>query len=180
MKTFLALDTETTDLTKTKLSDINLQPHMTEIYCVKFDEDFQVIDEFESLVKPPIPIPEFITKITGIDDNSVKNAPTFIEIYDELSEFFTGVDCTIGHNVNFDLSVLEYELKRIGYDYYFSWSRERHCTVELSFPIENKRLKLSQLYHMATGKHHEGSHRAKADTIATVKSYKWLKENDLV
>lgn len=179
-KTFICLDTETTDLVKPDLTDITLQPHMTEIYIVKFDEDFNVIDEFESMVKPPIPIPDFITKITGISDASVENAPTFFEIFDELSAFCVGSDVSVGHNLNFDLDVIKYELRRIGFEHYFPWAPERHCTIELSYPIEKRRLKLSQLYHMATGKSHEGAHRAKADVIATVKSYRWLKEQGFV
>lgn len=180
MKTFLCFDTETTDLDKPDACDLILQPHITEIYCVKFDKKFNVIDEFGTLFNVPVKLDDHITKITGITDEMLEDQPKFFQKYKELAKFFTGVDCAVGHNITFDMNMLRYEVKRIGKDFYFPWPRQRLCTVEASYPIMNKRLKLGLLYEMATGKVLKGSHRSKADVIGTMECMKWLKKENLI
>lgn len=168
-------DTETTGLLVPESANIFAQPHITEIYIQKFDEEtYEVEDEFYTLLKPPMPIEPLITKITGIDDEMVMDSPSFAEIYDDLCDFCLGETGFIGHNVNFDLDVLRHELRRIGFEFQFPWFKDRICTVEISYPIKNKRLKLGQLHEMATGGKIINAHRAKADTLATFDSYKWL------
>jgi|TARA_R110000744_G_scaffold88901_1_gene173088 DNA polymerase III epsilon subunit-like protein len=179
-KTIIFLDTETTGLLKPDICELGAQPYITEIYCVKLDEKFNMIGEFQSFFHVPFPLDDFISRLTGITDEMLEDQPEFVEKYDSLAEFFKGSDIAVGHNVNFDMDMIKIELRRIGFDYYFPWPKERHCTVELSFPIENKRLKLSVLYKMATENLHEGSHRAKADTLATVKCYQWLRKQGLI
>ena len=175
-KIFVGIDTETTGLLEADSADIKLQPHMTELYLVKFNSKFEPLEEFDSLFKIPIPVPELITKITKIDDEMLKTKNPFSESLDEVADFMTGVDAVVGHNINFDMNILKNELRRMREEFHFPWPRERICTVELSFPIEKKRLKLGRLYNLATGKEHEGAHRSKADTRATVKCFKWLCE----
>lgn len=171
----LAIDTETTGLLNPKSSASFNQPYLTEIYLIKFcEKTFEPLDEFETFIKPPIPIPEFITKLTGIDDETVKNAPSFLEVYDDLCDFVLGENKIVGHNINFDLTVLFHELSRIGFELNFPWVKERIDTVEMSYPIEKRRLRLGQLYEKATGKEIIGAHRAREDAIATVSCYKWL------
>lgn len=177
----IVFDTETTGLLRPDPCDINLQPHMIEIYLCKFDFTGKVIAEFETFVKPPIAIPEIITKITGIDDNSVKNAPTFIEIYDDLVEFCLGEKTIFAHNCAFDIGIIKSELRRHGLEYNFPWPPYQCCTVEASFPINNKRLKLEQLYELATGKTEiKNKHRAKGDVIALKDSICWLKKEGFI
>lgn len=179
-KIYACLDTETTDLLKPDSAEISLQPYMTEIYAVKINEDFEFIEDVSFLINVPVPVPEFITKLTNISDEMLENEKPFSKRYKKLSKFFTGVDGVIGHNINFDMDVLKFELRRIGKEHCFPWPRQRICTVEKSFPLENKRLKLGQLYNMATGKTHEGSHRAKADVEATLACFKWLDGNGYI
>jgi len=176
-KIYVALDTETTGLLKPDLTAIEFQPFMTELCMIKFDKNFEVIGKYNSLFKIPIPVPEIITKITGITDEALEDQPTFSEELKKISNFMTGANHVIGHNVNFDLDVLKFELRRIRKEHYFPWPINRNCTVEISFPIENKRMKLGNLYKMATGKNHDGAHRAEADVLATVECFVWLKEN---
>lgn len=176
----IVLDTETTGLMEPELCDINLQPRITEIYACVLNDDFEIVKELETLINPLIPIPEHITKITGITDDMVSGMPTFMEIYPALCDMFCGQTESVGHNVTFDLDVIKIELRRLGLEHKFPWTQHRRCTVELSFPIENKRLKLGQLYKIVTGKELVGSHRAKNDVMATAQCYAWLKENKFV
>lgn len=175
-KSIIILDTETTDLTKPEETNLSFQPHMIEIYCHKVtaDKRMKFISSFHSLVKPPIPIPRFITKHTGIDDYTVKKAHSFLKISDKLIQFFLGCETMVAHNLSFDLNIIRYELQRIGKEFNFPYPINHHCSVEMSRHIKGYRLKNSELYDLAKGKPIEGSHRAKADVMATFSNYKFL------
>lgn len=174
----LATDTETTGLLKPEQTQLHLQPFVTEIYICKFNDKFEVIDEFDTLIKPPFPIPEFIQRLTNITNEMVADAPEFIEIYDDLCDFVRGEEIIFAHNASFDTGVIRYELERHDLQYKFPWPSRQLCTVELSEPIQNKRLKLHQLYEIATGKKEIiGAHRAKTDVLAMVECIKWLNQH---
>jgi DNA polymerase-3 subunit epsilon/ATP-dependent DNA helicase DinG len=95
--TIVALDLETTGLSA-KTDKI------TEIGAVRFKGN-RVEAEWHSLINPGIRIPPYITKLTGITDSMVRNAPTIHEVLDDLTAF-VGDAPVLGHNVRFDLSFL--------------------------------------------------------------------------
>jgi DNA polymerase-3 subunit epsilon/ATP-dependent DNA helicase DinG len=102
--TIVALDIETTGLNPE--SD-----GITEIGAVRFKGD-RVEDEWHSLVNPGQRIPAHITRLTGITDAMVRNAPSIHEVIDELA-YFVGDAPVLGHNVRFDLSFLRrYDILR--------------------------------------------------------------------
>ncbi|WP_226666837.1 ATP-dependent DNA helicase DinG [Metabacillus litoralis] len=126
-------------------------------------ENGQIVDRYMSFVNPLQRIPLFIEQLTGITNSMVENAPTFEEIAHEIialldESFF------VAHNVYFDLSFLQEELKECG----FQFSGQILDTVELArlvFPTENS-YKLSDLsvkFNMI----HENPHRADSDAEAT-------------
>lgn len=175
------IDLETTGLLHPEAADISQQPFITEFYAIRINENWDVVDEIETFMKPDIPIPEIVTKITGITDEMVRGAPTFIEMYDRLCDFFLGETVAIAHNATFDMGVLRFELERYGLQFNFPWPKKYNCTVELSYPIQNKRLKLTQLHEIATGRpHDDGAHRAKNDVMALIRCYRWLMEKGFV
>ncbi len=90
-------------------------------------ENGKVIDEFTSLVNPERSIPFFITKITGINNKMVEDAPRFYEIAKRLIEI-TEDAIFVAHNVNFDYNFFKEEFRQLGYDY----KRKTLCTVKLS------------------------------------------------
>lgn len=171
------VDVETTGLIEPEGTDINLQPYLTEICAIKFDAKGKIVREINTLVKPPMPIPTHITKITGINDETVKNAPSFIKVYKELARVFFGSHTVVGHNVSFDMGLFIIELKRIGKEHQFPYPPIWFCTVEQSMHLKGYRLKNNELYKLATGKDIEGAHRARNDVLATYESYKWLVSN---
>ena len=134
------------------------------------------------MIKPPIPIPEHITKITGIDDETVKDAPTFLEIYEPLANFFVGQKTIVAHNINFDLTMLEIELKRLNKITRFPWLINQVCTAVISMEVNNgKRMKLTDLHEWATGKpHNNNAHRSKQDVFALIRCYKKLIEKGFI
>jgi len=167
----IIFDVESTGLLLPSPTNIERQPYLTEIYCGKYDKDFNLIDELDTMVKPPVPIPEEITKITGITQEDVDDAPSFINLYDRIYDFFEGVNYVVGHNITFDMNIMHYELFRHDYENNFHWPKVRFCTVELSKHYFNKRLKLMQLHEHLFGIGFEGSHRARADVEATAKCF---------
>src|SRR5260370_16001192 len=46
-----------------------------------------IIDEFETLINPEVPVPWFIAKLTGISDEMLKHAPLFSEIVSAWLDF---------------------------------------------------------------------------------------------
>lgn len=99
---------------------------ITEIAILKYD-GHTLVDEFTSLVNPECEIPYFITGLTGIDNDMVRDAPKLAEITDRLLEI-TKDTIFVAHSVNFDYNVIKNELK--GLDIPFS--RKKLCTVRLS------------------------------------------------
>ena len=176
-KNIVVIDLETTGLLEPLGTDLRLQPHITEVYAAQIDpETDEIIKEVDSLVKPPIPIPSHITKITGINDDMVKHSPSFVEVYKEVIEVFFGSWEMVAANLSFDQGVLINELKRIGKEHHFPYPPSKFCVIEQSMHLKGHRLKNSELYTMATGKILEGAHRAKADALeGTYEVYKWLK-----
>ena len=177
-KSIIIFDTETTGLDKPEETDLNLQPFITEIYCHKVtaNKKMKYVDSFHSLIKPPIPIPDFITNKTGIDDYTVKKAPSFLEIFHEFCFFFLGCEMMIAHNLSFDLKMIRFELQRIGKEFNFPYPPIHFCTVEQSMHIKGHRMTNGELHKHLTGKEIEGAHRAKIDVLATFENYKILKK----
>lgn len=174
------IDTETTGLKKPDGTDLTLCPYIIEIYAAQFEiedggRNSFICREFETFIKPPVPIPGFITKITGINDEMVKSSPSFVEVYKDLIKIFLGSEELIAANLNFDQYMLITELRRIGKEYHFPYPPKKFCTIEQSMHKKGYRLKNSELYKIATGNEIIESHRAKNDALATFESYKWLK-----
>ncbi len=97
------------DIETTGLSAIN--DSITEIGAIKI-KNGQVIDSFSHLVNPERPIPEFITKLTGITDEMVEEKPTIENIIPLFKEFITD-SVLIAHNANFDVGFIRENLKKV-------------------------------------------------------------------
>ncbi len=97
MPTYVALDLETTGLDPRSDSII-------EIGAVRFNNN-RIEAEWSKLINPRVPISHFITRLTGITNNMVLNAPLLSEVLADLVAF-AGDLPIIGHNIGFDLAFL--------------------------------------------------------------------------
>jgi DNA polymerase III epsilon subunit-like protein len=167
-------DTETTGLILPKGNDLSVQPHIIEIYAIQVDDEGKIAKELHTLIKPPISIPGFITKINTISDYDVRDAPVFSEVYKKICEVFFESHTSVAHNESYDRGMLINELKRIGKEFNFPYPPISFCTVEQSMWVKGFRLKNGELYKIATGKEIIDAHQAKNDVLATYESYKWL------
>lgn len=169
-------DTETTGLLKPNAVSVKEQPHIIEYYGCVIDEDFNMISEFETFIKPPVPISDEITRITKITNDMVANAPVFADVYDDLCDSYLGCNALVAHNASFDVSMLANELIRLDKLIHFPWPKNHICTVEKSYNIRGHRLSLEKLHIMAEGHGITGAHRAKTDVHALVRCFHWLTE----
>ena len=146
---------------------------ITEIAIYKHDGT-DIIDNYQALINPEVPIPAFIVQLTGINDKMVENAPKFYEVAKEIIEFTK--DCVfVAHNVGFDYGILRLEFKSLGYDY----RRPHLCTVRSSRVVipGHESYSLGKLTRVL-GIELVGRHRAGGDAFATAKLFSLLMEAD--
>ena len=176
MSTIL-LDFETTGLIEAEGNALEVQPYIIEAFVLRVDSNGTEQARFHSMLKPPIPLPEKITTITGITEKDLKGAPGFATIYRPLAEICLGAHTLVGHNLSFDLAMLVNELKRIGKEHKFPYPPIHYCTVANSINVRGQRLRLKELYSIATGKEEiENAHRAESDVLAMLECYLWLRK----
>ena len=171
-------DTETTGLLKPRAAGMQSQPYITEIYIVQVDEDFNILKELDSFVKIPVPVPDFITKITGIKDSDLESAPTFEELIPELIDIFQDTTEMVAHNLSFDKAMVGNQLIRAGVKD-FPFPPKETCTVIKSMPLEQRRINLTRLHEILLGKGFPNAHRAKHDVMALVRCYHQMRERGL-
>ena len=135
---------------------------ITEIGLVKVQHG-KVIDTWTSLVNPERHIPGFITSLTGISDNMVRNAPVFADIAKPLLDKLAG-SIFVAHNVNFDYGFIKKECEMAGHFF----KMPKMCTVVES----RKAFKGLKSYSLGNLSSHfnlnlTSHHRALADATAT-------------
>lgn len=96
-KVFVALDTETTGLSP-------IYNELIEVSAIKY-KGKNKIETFSTLIKPKCEIPYHITKITGIDNDMVQEAPRVEKVMIELIQFI-GKNPIVAHNASFDMGFL--------------------------------------------------------------------------
>ena len=137
-----------------------------EIAIVLFNGQF-ISETFESLINPECYIPSYITRITGISNEMVFNAPKFYEIAKQVVEL-TSNRIFVAHNAQFDYNFVKKEFSDLGYHY----QRKTLCTVELSrkFLPGHSSYSLGKLCNDLHINNH-GRHRAGGDALATTELF---------
>ena len=158
-KLYAIIDIETTGgaAAREKITEIAIALH----------DGTKVVETYETLINPERSIPYYITQMTGISDEMVRNAPKFYEIAKKIVTLTEGA-VFVAHNVRFDYGFVQEEFRRLGYTY----SRQQLCTVKLSrqaFPgLRSYSLgNLIEHFKIKT----KDRHRAMADTMATVEIF---------
>ncbi len=115
-------------------------------------------------LNPERPIPAEATKVHGITDEDVKDAPTFKQVAKDLARIFEGCDVAGFNSNRFDIPLLEEEFLRAGVD--FDFSKRRFIDVQTIFHKMEQRT-LIAAYKFYCGKDLTDAHSAEADTRAT-------------
>lgn len=173
----IIFDTETTGFLVPENSDLSMQPKIIEFYGVKLNEEFEILGELNELIHPGEPISEFITGITGITNAMVEGKPYFIDVAEDIVNFFYGADLSVAHNHGFDAGMLDVEYKRL--DREMLPAKNQLCTVEATMGMTGHRLSLTRLHWMLMQQEFK-AHRAKDDVFALVRCFHNLTESGVI
>ncbi|MEK4475788.1 ATP-dependent DNA helicase DinG [Paenibacillus sp. FSL R7-0048] len=128
------------------------------------EEDRSISRVYGSYVKPGTPIPPFITGLTGITDDDVKDAPELDEMMMELVPLLDDV-VLVGHNVAFDFHFLQNALDRCGYLPFQGRILDTIDFLKICFPSLTSYQLGSVSAHF--GVTHDRPHQADSDALAT-------------
>ena len=157
MTRYIVYDVETPNRYNNRISAIG----------ISVIEDGCITDSFFSYVNPETYFDYFNTRLTGIDEETVSTAPTFPELWEEISDLM-GSGILVAHNATFDMGVLKKCLR----DYNIPWKPavEYCCTVQMGrrlLPgISHKLNDMCDYYHLALDHHKADSDsRAAAEIL---------------
>lgn len=117
-------DTETTGLITNEALPLAQQPRIIEFGALKVNDAGETIGVLESRINPGVPLPAIITKITGLRDTDLVDAPRFEAMVPQLADFFRGERVMLAHNAWFDLMMLVFELRRAEAQWRFPFCSE--------------------------------------------------------
>ena len=106
MPRFIVFDVETPNHLSDRMSAIG----------ITVIEDGKITDEFYSLVNPETYFDYFNTRLTGISEETVWDAPTFPELWPEIEPLMSG-GLLVAHNAVFDMGVLKKCLQHYGIEW---------------------------------------------------------------
>ncbi|GLU51225.1 exonuclease domain-containing protein [Dyadobacter frigoris] len=135
---------------------------ITEI-AIRIHDGISVIDSYETLLNPGLPIPLSIQSLTGINHEMIKDSPAFSQKAAQIYQILSGC-IFVAHNVNFDYSFVKHHLHLAGYEL----NTPKLCTVRLSRKIKPglRSYSLGKLCD-ALGIPIQNRHRAGGDADAT-------------
>lgn len=162
---YIIFDIETTGLDSS-------YDEVIEIGAIKVKNN-KIVSKFNSLVKPKNEIDEYITELTGITNEMVKDAPTIEEILPDFMNYM-GNDILIGHNVNFDINFIYDNLYRNKFDvltndFIDTMRISRKLLPELS---HHRLIDLAKYFKIDS----TNNHRSLKDCEITMNVYENLKE----
>ncbi len=161
---YVVFDLETTGISAKEDSII-------EISAIKV-KGHKPVREFTSLVNPGMHIPAGATRVNGISDDMVREAPWLMEILPDFLSFIEG-EILVGHNIqSFDLHFLyraseELLGREVPNDYIDTLSMARTCLPQLK---HHRLTDISEYFRIGT----EGAHRALNDCIMNQQCYEQL------
>ena len=146
---------------------------ITEV-AINIHDGNQIVERYTTLINPKRDIPVYITTLTGIDDEMLKDAPIFEDVALQIYQLLHN-KIFVAHNVNFDYSFLKHHLANAGYDL----QCRKLCTVRLSrkvFPgkVSYSLGKLCNALQIPIN----NRHRASGDADATSILFNLLLEHD--
>ena len=106
MSKFTVFDVETPNRYNNRMSAIG----------ITVIEDGVITDDYYSLVNPETGFDYFNIQLTGINEESVCNAPSFPEVWREIEPIMSR-GMIVAHNAVFDLGVLKHCLQDYGIDW---------------------------------------------------------------
>ena len=116
------------------------------------------------IINPQVPIAQAITDIHGINNDMVKDAPTFKQAAQEIRQFLDGCDLACYNAYRLDIPLLMEEFIRA--DVEFDMKSRKVVDVQKIFHQMEQRT-LSAAYKFYCNKNLDGAHGAEVDATAT-------------
>lgn len=202
---YMFVDTETTGLLPVEYKNKDQEylkktmPYIVQVAVMFFDINFNKLSERSIIVAPDgYIIPPESVKIHGItNDYALKYGETRKQVMKYLKAAFNEAVVIVGHNIEFDLSVISTEIDREAWSdgvwmcpplYVYGEDRERYYKAEkiidtmklgadickIPSTIKDEKYKwptLDELYKRLFGKSFQGQHNALNDVKATAECY---------
>ncbi|WP_404458556.1 3'-5' exonuclease [Oceanobacillus kapialis] len=114
----------------------------------------EILEEYYSLINPITSFSSFNTRIHGITEKDVEDAPTFAEIWPVLNQYLSN-HVVLAHNASFDMSVIRQTLDYFQLPYP---EMDYLCTANISRKIwpdlYNHKLNTVAAHHSIVFEHH--------------------------
>lgn len=160
-------DTETTGLIENPARKLESQPEIISIGIQSVNlVTGEYFEPYYRTFKPTKSISQEIYKITGLNDETVKDSLPFHNHVDEVVTLLEGAQLLIGQNISFDMGMVNTELLRLNRK--IKWPK-RLDLVENSIYLKGFRLSLTNLHIELFGEEFKGAHRADVDVLITCK-----------
>ncbi|MCR5123062.1 MAG: PHP domain-containing protein, partial [Ruminococcus sp.] len=138
-----------------------------EIGAVKL-RGLEIIDRFDMFVNPHRELTEYITELTSITDDMLKDAPEEADALKAFMEFCGEMPLLVAHNANFDCSFIREAVKRCGVTFDYDQLDTVLWSQKLLPDLEKHKLD-SLAEHYGVGDFHH--HRACDDAETLAKIY---------
>lgn len=165
-KNIVAFDVETTGLSfKTDC--------IIQLAAVKFDRDFNIIDQMCHLVKPlhDFEIAEGAFEKHGISKEDIlNNGKELIDVATEFLKMIDGCDMLSFNGRNFDVRMISKDFASVGLTFDFE-NRVFFDSLLLETKLSPRNLEA--VYKRYTGKDLDNAHNALADVLGTIEVFKY-------
>ena len=145
---FIVFDVETPNRRNDRMSAIG----------ISVVENSRITESFFSLIDPEQPFDRFNTWLTGIDEETVRGAPVFAELWPRIEPVMSS-GILVAHNASFDMRVLRCCLR--SYDITWKPAVRGLCTVIMGrrmLPGQSHKLdELCRYYGIGLDHHHADS-----------------------
>ena len=159
--TYVVFDIETTGLSL----DFD---RIVELAAVKI-KDGRIIDEMETFVDPEREMGDVSTRITGITDEMLKNAPSTKDVLSSFVEFSKGA-ILVAHNAKFDIGHIYNNFKKLGMEIIDYPVLDTMQIAQAFYHDSLKKFNLKSVIKLFKVKN-EQAHRAIHDTRATALAF---------
>ena len=191
---YLFLDTETTGLPHKVTLDLTGRtewPRLVQLSWIITNGVGSILSKSDYIIRPDgFQIPASSEAIHGISTSrAIQEGRSLAEVLEKFYHDYSSSDVIIGHNVDFDIGVLDSEYKHLGRDSIVLDNKETVCTMKLS--KEYCKIKsrwgegydypsLQDLYSKLFGNSFQGSHNAFFDVSATVACYWAMRKRAII
>lgn len=105
----IVFDTETTGF------DPETGDRLVEIGCIELENHMPTGNNFHVYINPERDVPAEVVAVHGLDNERLKDEPTFGEIVGDFVDFIGMDSKLIAHNAEFDMKFINAELKMFGF-----------------------------------------------------------------